>query len=67
MLSLDQVKKLGLRFYEYKEGVYSYCIDDKETLIENGKTLIEDAYYVYWYEKGVFDYEKDGEFVEVGY
>lgn len=63
MLSLDEVKELGLRFYEWKTGVYSYKKDGKWTrkgkwtLVENGKPLIENVDYVRWYKKGVYWYD----------
>ena len=37
ILTLQQCKDQGIYYWEYyKEGVYSYKLDGKETLIENG-------------------------------
>ena len=60
MLSLDEVKKMGLSFYEYKEGVYQYEKDYKVTLIENGVVLVENVDWVNWYQEGVYKYTING-------
>ena len=58
-LTLEEAKKQA-DYHEYKEGVYSYKKDGKETLIENGKVLIDNVDDVFWYDRGVYEYKIDG-------
>ena len=64
-LSLEEAKEKADSWHEYKEGVYQYKLDGKETLIENGKVLIDGVDWAEWYGQGVYWYEKDGKRFEV--
>jgi uncharacterized membrane protein len=59
-LTLDEAKELGLIYHIYRNGLYKYEKDGKETLIEDGKVIISGVDWVWWYDKGVYRYEKDG-------
>lgn len=55
-LTLEMAKEITSSWHEYKEGVYYYAIDERYTLIEDGKVLIKGAGDVEWYSLGHYEY-----------
>ena len=45
-LTLEEAKEKAYDCHEYKEGVYKYIKDGKETLVENGKVLADGVDWV---------------------
>ncbi len=64
-LTLEEAKEKADYWDEYVAGVYKYKKDGKETLVENGKVLIDNVDWIYWFAPGVYRYEKDGKAFEV--
>lgn len=55
-LTLEAAKEITYSWHEYKEGVYYYAIDERYTLIEDGKVLIKGVGDVEWYSPGNYEY-----------
>jgi hypothetical protein len=51
--------------FKFEEGVYGYKLNGKQTLIENGKVLVQDVDNCWWYAKGVYRYALNDEEFEV--
>lgn len=54
MLTLNEVKTLGLYYVEYADDVYKYRINNKYTLVENNVTVFKDVIECWWYAEGFY-------------
>lgn len=55
-LTIEEAKKQDPYFFEYAKGVYSYELNGKEILIDNGKVLIQGVNNIFWHNPGHYEY-----------
>ena len=59
-ITLKEANKNAEWVWQDGKGVCMYGKDGKQTLIENGKVLVDKVDGVDWYQLGVYKYRKDG-------